>query len=291
MTMDVNLNEKLKPILNEMNDYFDLFSKDQLSNDDANRLFDLTLKATTIKSFEFAQAVTKLDGANRYFMLPSLRGICEEYITEKFIYDKYVNTSDRNSLIMMWMMHCNLKSSIAQWEYFKSYKPSQTLYYKETFPLEIQSYEKELKEFFKGSIVNFDKRKIFPSVHYMAKSTNLLDIYNYVYHATSTFVHFNPHNLFRMSWGNMPDMTYSTKHFDKYYDDFISYYSSYLLFNILNWQCEIGFLKEFDESLLMMIDDVLKGVKRVPELVTFEEMNIGVITRLLAFKSPDMINK
>lgn len=285
------INKTLEPIFFGFRNYFTDFAKDTLTNEDWQRMFSLTLKATIIKSYEFCLTVINSRSDDIYFMLPTLRGICEEYITEKFIFDKTSDIDERNFIITIWQQHGLLKSSISQWEYYKINKPNQILFYEETFPEKLKSLESEIKAFFKKKFPDLKIKTAFPSVYYMAKETGLLETYNYLYHATSTFVHFHPNNLFRMSWGNMPHMTYSTSNFKHYYNDFIIYYGTKLFCDLAEWQISNGYLDNFDKIALNSIRNALNTVKRIPELVTFEEMNIGVLTRHLLYKSPDMLKE
>jgi hypothetical protein len=285
------LNLALEPSFEALKSYFSEFAKDTLTNEDWHRMFALTLKATTIKSYEFCLTVINSRNDNIYFMLPTLRGICEEYITEKFIFDKATDSDERNFIITIWQQHGLLKSSISQWEYYKINKPNQILFYEESFPEKLKALESEIRIFFNKKFPNLKLKTTFPSVYYMAKETGLLEVYNYLYHATSTFVHFHPNNLFRMSWGNIPNMTYSTSNFKHYYNDFIIYYGAKLFCDLAEWQISNSYLDGLDKTTIQTIRESLNKVKRIPELVTFEEMNIGVLTRHLRYKSPDMLDQ
>ena len=194
-------------------------------------------------------------------------------------------------MIVVCQQHCILKSSIAQWEYFKINKPGQTLYYEDSFPEKLKSIDKEIKAHFKRKFPGSNFKSTFPSVHYMAKETELLELYNYLYHATSTFVHFHPQNLFRMGWGDFPSSKFSTTHFQHYYNYFLIYYGALLFCELSEWQLKNGFLEGFDSEDIKSIRETLGNISRSPELVTFEEMNIGALSRNLFYKSPDMVSK
>jgi len=282
------INNELWPLFESFTEYFKEFSKDLLSNDDLNKMFDLVLKATVIKSFEFTLLCINSKSDDIFFMTPALRGICEEYIVERFLWDKYEDADERNSLILMWQQYGILKSSISQWSYFTINKPDQRLYYDESFSNKLKQAKEDIKRHFKRQFPKSNFKSTFPSIYFMAKETGLTEMYQYLYHSASTFVHFNPQNLFRMSWGNNPHMTFSTAHFKYYYNDFIIYYGAMLFCELSEWQASIGKLSDFDTDTIATIRKVIKGVSRWPELVTFEEMNIGVLSRNLFYKSPGM---
>jgi len=284
------INEDLTPIFNKLKEYFEEFSKDDFTDKDNERMFLLLLKATIVKSYEFSLATISLRGENIFFMLPALRGICEEHITEKFLFETFPDIEERNFIVTVWQQHGILKSSIAQWEYFKVKKSSQTLYYEDSFPDKLQNLESEIKKHFKRKLPTSNFKSTFPTVHYMAKATELLELYNYLYHATSTFVHFHPQNLFRMGWGNIPECQFSTSHFKHYYNYFLIYYGALLFCELIEWQVRNGYLIGFDSDSIKPIREILNGISRSPELVTFEEMNIGVLSRHLFYKSPGMVS-
>jgi hypothetical protein len=111
-------------------------------------------------------------------------------------------------------------------------------------------------------------RDTMPSVREMAKHSDLLELYEYVYHATSSLVHFNPRILLRMGWGVLPDIQFSTQNFEDYYSDFSCFYSLYLLSKFGKWLVEIDFLNASAAIEFQKIDDLLDAESRWPELVT-----------------------
>ncbi len=285
------VNKLLLPLFEEKSNYFLEYSKDILTMDDWYRMYSLIIKATLIKSYEFSLTTIKLNAEGIYFMLPALRGICEEFIVEKFIAEKFSDKNDQNYLITLWHQHGLLKSSIAQWNYFKFNRSSQVIYFKDSFPSDLKKIEDDIKRFFKEKFPDKEFKSVFPSTYFMAKEAGLLELYTYLYHASSTFVHFNPENLLRMSWGNIPHMRFTSSNFKYYYNDFIIYYSALLFCDIVEWQIEKDFLPGFEKSITQSIRTILDTTNHVPELVTFEEMNIGIIERILHFKSPDTETK
>jgi hypothetical protein len=147
-----------------------------------------------------------------------------------------------------------------------------------------------LEEHCKGAWLAKNK---LPKVHAMATECNLLELYEFMYSATSKWVHFNPHILVRRGWsgpGGTHKVSYettssfSTKHFDRYYVELNRVYSK-LLLGLLPRK----FLNEFDkpdkvEHLLVEIDRYTRELLRWPELVTFEELNLdgpGILQRIL----------
>src|SRR5690348_2019081 len=121
----------------------------------------------------------------------------------------------------------------------------------------------------------------------MADKSGLSELYDYIYHATSIFVHFNPHVLLRMGWGDLPEITFSTRHFNAYYRHFACFYGAYLFKELCAWMISIGLLDKAVETSLQKIVDLLGKETRWPEIVTFEEMNIGGLSKLVLYDSPN----
>lgn len=280
------INSDLFPHFKALKNYFSEYSHAVATNN--QNLFDEIAKATIVKSFEFNLCITEKGNNRLFFMIPTLRGICEEYIVERFIFNSF--NSDRSSVILLWIEYQRLKSSIAQWQYFAIANPSQFLYYQDSFPNDLKKKEKIIKEIFENKFPKI-KASPFPSVYFMAEQSGLLELYNYLYHATSTFVHFHPGNLLRMGWGDLPHFQFSTTHFEKYYNYFIVFYSATLFCNLSEWQIENGYLRDFDSNIIKSIKAELLKVSRHPEIVTFDEMNIGTFSRHMFYKSPELALK
>jgi hypothetical protein len=118
----------------------------------------------------------------------------------------------------------------------------------------------------------------------MAKASGLVELYDYMYSATSKWVHCSPHVLLRMGWSKEPrtevcaektHWIFSTRQFVAYYRDFNRFYSIYLLDLIITKFSEEFHDKNAVEELLQRLRSELTGTLRWPELVTFEELNLA----------------
>ena len=145
------------------------------------------------------------------------------------------------------------------------------------------------------NIVNSQGKKSgkqsLPSARFMANKSGLSQLYDYIYHAMSIFVRFNPHILLRMGWGDLPEITFSTRHFNAYYRHFACFYGAYLFKELCTWMISIDLLDKAVGTDLQKIVDLLEKETRWPEIVTFEEMNIGGLSNLLFYKSPNSSKK
>ena len=113
----------------------------------------------------------------------------------------------------------------------------------------------------------------------MATDGKLIKLYDYLYSASSSHVHFNPHIILRTGWSKDLDERpqvhkFSTNNFDQYYEDFIIYYGCFLFVEMIKaFKKDLNLTKEFLNHY-KAIKSILEKEKRIPELVTFEEFNI-----------------
>lgn len=282
MDKQSEFNQAVSQVLADMKDYFESHSHHRVRS---QLYFTEIVKATIVKSYQFAVSINDHPVDYMFFTLPSLRGICEEYIAEKFIFEHF--NDQRDEIIFLRHICDHLKSCIAQWNYFELNRGDQQLYYEDNFPQRLKDAEEQLRSIIKSKLPAISTRSVFPSVYYMSKQTGLLELYNYLYHATSTFVHFSPSNLLRMGWGDLPDIQFSAANFKLYYRDFSMFYSLLLLSKLCEWQNQNSFLPGFDSKHITGMNDILQRAERWPEIVTFEEMNIGAFSKNVIYKSPN----
>ncbi|PQV62875.1 hypothetical protein B1R32_11915 [Abditibacterium utsteinense] len=236
-----------------------------------------------VKSYEFNLAVNKATDENAYFMTSVLRGICEDYIVLKFLWSEINQSKDQ---VMELKLYEEIyQSSIAQWNFFSKYHTDQILYYHDTMLTD----EVTNRNLLRGLMTNFPVRgnASMPSVFFMAERSGLEDLYRYLYHATSSLVHFNPRILLRMGWGELPEFSFSVKNFHKYYKHFSSFYGAYLFVELCDWMMDKKIIDKEIETVIQQLKFLLQDEKQWPALVTFEEMNIGTLQKNLLYKAPN----
>ena len=274
------LYECLADIFNDFTELIVAVSKFSVGED----LFNQTAIAALVKSYEFNCIINKHACDNIFPMISSLRGICEDYIVLRYIFSELPNNKDQ--IIHLMVSEDTYASSIVQWKFFEKYHPNQVLYYKVDFPQKRDECKDKLRNLTKSH-----RRQSLPSVKDMANKTGLNELYEYIYHATSAYVHYNPHILLRMGWGNLPEITYSTRNFDTYYKHFACFYGAYLFKELCVWMISIGLLDNAIEAGIQKIVKLLGEEPYWPEIITFEEMNIGGITKYALYDSPNLFNR
>ena len=61
---------------------------------------------------------------------------------------------------------------------------------------------------------------VLPSMWFLSKKVGREKDYKFLYHATSRFVHFSAQEIYRRVWGTKGDVTISSRHFSRYWQDF-----------------------------------------------------------------------
>lgn len=197
-----------------------------------------------------------------FALTASLRGICEDIICLKYIAER---TDTRDEIVELILRRDAFTSMDKQKAFFGVYRPGQPILPSEDMKTSIEECNNKLRE------LGFPKI----NVSNMASHTGLSPLYQYIYAATSSYVHFSPYNLMRMGW-EKEDVKevfhYSTSNFNLYYFNFNRIYSVFLFVifcakfaSIINARREL-------ESAIEELKRLLKEEPRWPELVTSEEI-------------------
>jgi hypothetical protein len=108
-----------------------------------------------------------------------------------------------------------------------------------------------------------------PGAAALARWTGHEKEYNFIYHATSRYVHFSTHELGRRVWGERGSVTIGSDQFSSYWSDFALYWS----FRIYIYVSEVFpdlWLNENNPALEGMLDEI-KAMYPVP-IITASEL-------------------
>ncbi|MGI9311684.1 MAG: DUF5677 domain-containing protein [bacterium] len=259
----------IKKLINKIKPEIERIGSVELSEN----TFELVLSAALVKSYGLTRVfINAEDSSDAYFMLGSLRGVCEDFIVLAFL--QKMNQEDRNAFVSTFMKLKLQESLDKQCNFFKKEKKDQIILNPSAgSDAVIAECKEKIKEI--GERTEFWKGNSMPRVSDMAKCLGLQHFYQYLYALSSETVHFSPRMLFRMGWGgNAEQFQFSTKNFAGYYQQYGMVYSS-LLF--------IRFSREFKDTLkisnklLMVVTELeckLNDMLRWPEHITHEEMNL-----------------
>lgn len=80
-----------------------------------------------------------------------------------------------------------------------------------------------------GKKLGWRRDAALPSMSWLCNATKRTEQYNYLYHATSRYVHFSTHELLRRVWGGRGSVEISSSHFSAFWTDFALYWSLRIL--------------------------------------------------------------
>lgn len=230
------------------------------------------VKASFVKQVEFIHSAFEQEDSNIFFFLPGLRSNCEDYIVLTY----FDNENLDNDIIRLIIQVKTYESIEAQSKYFESGVTDQKKV-NNIFTEDVYSkYKSDIRKYFEGKKIKLNNYSQYPSTRKMALTIDEESFYNFVFHGTSKAVHFSPHILLRMAWGNdNEDNRYllSTGNFNLYYKSFVLYYSIYIPLKYYHRLSK--YLFEVDERVLFQIQHVFSKISFLPEIVTFSEMNLN----------------
>jgi hypothetical protein len=238
-----------------------------------DNVYQCYIVAAYSKCFQFNLTVNNYNPKNSFFFTPSLRGICEDFIMLKFL--KKYPVIDKNELLQSYSMYQLMEIVAIQDKFFcKNHKQQIVYRMPELEKVQEENLNKIKAEWGK---IGLNKDKVLPTVSHMATDAGLVELYEYLYSATSDMVHFSPHNLMRSGWSKKETPYhhhFDVQNFHKYYNTFNHFYGSYLfvLFSKV-FKKELNLGKDALEKVKEIESDIF-DTARWPELVTFEEMNV-----------------
>lgn len=229
-------------------------------------------RAALCRQYESLEAIVDLTSAQRsHAGVPLLRPACEE-----LLWLRYLNTlcAEHVEAILVYMTQDEYLASIRAQEQYAGRTVMRNMGLAPHLDhLERTSQERSANMSTLGKLLNWPRRNIkegtLPSMRFVAKATDNLKLYQFLYHATSRFVHFSGAELCRRAWGGPGNMSVSSQHFHDYWGAFSLFWGLrvFIQTTLQCPACDYGLVDD-GEALLNAID-ALGGA--IP-IVTAEEL-------------------
>ena len=239
-----------------------------------DKYMEAIFRSAIAKCLDFNIAANgPIDSKSPIFFLPSnSRSICEE-----LVYCAYFCTIDLREARKIAIAIQNLairKSILAQTRFFaknNSLQPTVGGHRRTSeHRSDISHAEDQLRALLSRHGLG---RTVMPRVRTLAHKVGLNTTYEYVYHMSSNFVHFNPNQLLKMGWGpERGPFTFSADNFAGYYS-LLSRFLGAIFFLGYCWLFPDKFSDDFSEIFISQVTKRLGSGVRWPEIVMFEEMN------------------
>lgn len=264
-----------KPFYDIVEKEFPKFSKEITRKNDP--IFNAIIKAAFTKCYEFNYLNSRSKNFQEsFFLMATLRGICEELITIKYL--KSLSEENRNNLVQSNFNDDFIKNLLVQEAFFKSYNPGQITINTELFASKTAQNHVKNKPSNKRKAI--DKGYlIYPTVSEMAEKSGYKYLYDFLYYATSIQVHFRPDNLLKLGWNKKDEdikediFYYSVKNYYPYYISFCLMYGSLLFCEFVdNFGTEAG-ISEYLKSETKYFRKSFK-LFHWPEIMSHEHLNI-----------------
>jgi len=256
-------------------------------------IYLMVLKAIFAKHLEFN--ITTLSSKDEFgiYLQPFLRGLVEELIYLAYFSEQDERLCDELLIAMQQLQvfeFCGRQAS-----FFSRNRSLQPIYLPQMHGLDGNRVTDEAKS-------NLSARwwalghEAPPTTKELARLAGMDEIYEYLFAGTSRTVHFSPASLLRLGWaqvdGDDPSKArldkayeFGLKGFGWYYAKFVKFYGAWILREL------VGIVsKQFDHEVMESLSSVLDiyvsptSTLRWPELITFEEMNIGIEDGIHCFR-------
>lgn len=241
-------------------------------------LFTTVTRAAFVESFDYAHWTLSQDKdpGTSIWVVGTMRGIVETLIVLSAL--KMMPETDREDMIGAWMIVDTIDDWRIQNDFFSD--PERYQWVMSPSPKAKENLainRKKMQEIWKKH--GFDPGRHGKSnMRHLAMKANLSELYDFYYSFTSRLVHFHPRILLRSGWGSIGtekiDVTFRSDNFDRYYTALATHYSSLLLAEYIERLGSDLKLSDMFTAVATSIRQELAKL-RMPEVVTFEEMNLS----------------
>lgn len=274
--------DKIKNNIGKFEGFIAGLSVDYSYNKGEIFVFNLLVRASIIKCYEFLRAVFLENREIDYFIYVTyLRSIVEDIVVLKSI--QTIPQSPRDALLRKIQEIEVADRILTQWDFFQKYRPFQSVIDRS---IDIEDAKIEIQKIWQeNGWPNFktERKSFMPPVRQLAEklAPGILDVlYDFIYRLTSSTVHFSVQSLFRMSWGTIQEEEFrgnvSVRHMSNYDEAFCKIYGTLLFTFYFEFFAEEISMALPEQMLVQDLRKELIEIIRWPELITFEEMNLEI---------------
>lgn len=273
-------NDQLRTAVTEVLHALDplIQSASRLSWKPADGFTPLIRSAILRRQYEcLSVAVDLVDKDLGFAAVALLRPACEEFLWTKYLTS--LATADAENLLVL-MARKELGDSLRAQDGHTGRAISETLglgIYIKRNEASVKSLNAQTKKL--GAKLKWEQRTVeggkLPSVAFVAKAVGETQLYRFLYHASSRYVHFSPTELLRRTWGRTGSITVDSAHFTDYWGAFVMYWGVYLIASTFPIVCGLGEGDEIegyiDTELLLSASQRIGDHGPIP-IITAEEL-------------------
>jgi len=188
------------------------------------------LRSILRKQFESLEAIVELASDDRgNVAVTLLRPMCEELIWTEYL---RLISPQNSALLLLSMARVGIHETFCAQERYAAGKNMGDLGFPPGTAGQLRAASDAATEQLKllAKTLNWPNRgkQLLPTVRFLARATNRLEMYNLLYHATSRVVHFSVPELLRRVWGEPGRMAVSSNFYQRYWADFSLYWGGWM---------------------------------------------------------------
>ena len=273
----LGLQQEVQKFVELMGPFIEVNSSFQWEPDDG--YLPVIFRAIIRRQFDGLQAISTMvrEGIG-FATAPLLRPACEEFIWTKYLV--HISETDAQRLVK-YLALAEIGRNLDAQDRFAGRRVTEELgllpYLKST-ERSMDTVSDKLIDVGKrlGWPKNVVNRGRLPSMMWIANATGEKDKYDYIYHATSRFVHFSVHELQRRTWGSPREGKFAvdSQYFGNYWAHFSLYWGLQLLLETLGALTHTDLLiytESEDDDEMLQIAERIARIGR-PPIITAEEL-------------------
>lgn len=236
-----------------------------------DQYFAFLQRAVVVRQWEALHAISALaDNQSGHFGVTFLRPAYEELVWLEYLLSV---PDDANRLVLLLAVRAVAQSVTRQADHLGATVTRNlgwTL-------LEIAAHRRKLTEITAelqaiGQRLGWGDR-VLPSFAWLSRRVGKSDEYRYLYHATSSYVHFSPHELLRRVWGQHGTVSVGSSSFAHHWEEFSAYWAMHTFIRILS-AVDLSLLEGFtalSDDLNEAVLQIIAELRPVP-IVTATEL-------------------
>ena len=270
--LDPHLRPACEQVFNFLTPFISRLEEYRWDGLDEDQYAEFLKRAVLIRQYEALDTILKMAAADiGHFGVTLLRPAYEE-----LLWIEYMNQNEKIEPKLVFLLAIReIIEGIKAQEKFLGAEEMSRLGFPREFVKRFASAKHPLLTRLKeiGRRLGWKRRRdeSLPSVYFIAEKVGRKQEYNFLYHATSRYVHFSPVELLRRVWGRQGQVTITSKHFAAHWQDFALYWGTRIFVEtVIASGDDVVPLSEIDDGQSDVFRNMLKNLCPVPMITPSE---------------------
>ena len=258
--------DQLRRLLTAMREIVEPASQHAWTRPTDEQYFAFLQRAIVVRQWEALHAIVALsDKQSTHFGVTFLRPAYEELIWLEYL---LANPKEANQIVILWARKSVAESVTQQAQHLGA-----TVARKIGWSKREVAAQKSALTAINSQLSTIGRRigwtgGIPPSFRWVSNQVGRADEYKFIYHATSSYVHFSPHELLRRVWGKHGTVSVSSTHFAEYWEEFAAYWAIHTFVRVVAALGDslLDLATDVDDTVL----DIIEQLQPVPIIIPDE---------------------